>query len=57
MIKFTYDIPKNKMEIKTDSEDVGTNTKQIVITISICTTALIGFALYLEHRKYLIDNK
>lgn len=57
MIKFTYDIPRNKMEIKTDNKDVGNNTKQIIITISICTTALIGFNLYLECRKCLINNK
>lgn len=57
MIKFAYDIPKNKMEIKTDNKDVGINTKQIVITISICATALIGFALYLDYNKYLIDNR
>ena len=57
MIRFMYDIPKNKIEIKTDNEDIGINTKQIVITISICTTALIGFSMYIEYQKYLSDIK
>lgn len=57
MIKFTYDIPRNKMEIKTDNEDIGINTKQIIITISICATALIGFSMYIEHQKYLAEIK
>lgn len=57
MIRFAYDIPRNKIEIKTDNRDVGNNTKQIVIAISICATALIGFSMYIEHQKYLADIK
>lgn len=57
MIRFMYDVPKNKIEIKTDNKDVGKNTKQVVITISICATALIGFSMYIEYQKYLADIK
>ena len=57
MIRFMYDIPKNKIEIKTDNEDIGINAKQIVLTISICATALIGFSMYIEYQKYLSDIK
>lgn len=55
MITFTYDIPKNKMTIKTDSDDVKKNTKHIVMTVTICATALLGFNLYLEYKKCLIE--
>lgn len=55
MIKFTYDIPKNKMEIKTDNADVKKNTRDIIITITFCATCLIGFNFYLEYKKYLLD--
>ena len=57
MIRFMYDVPKNIIEIKTDNKDVGKNTKQVVITISICATALIGFSMYIEYQKYLADIK
>ena len=57
MIRFAYDISRNKMEIKTDNADVGNNTKQIVIAISICATTLIGFSMYIEYRKYLADMR
>ena len=57
MIRFMYDIPKNKIEIKTDNKDVGNNTKQVVIAISVCATALIGLSMYIEYQKYLADIK
>ena len=57
MIRFMYDIPRNKIEIKTDNKDVGNNAKQVVIAISICATALIGFSMYIEYQKYLADIK
>ena len=57
MIRFAYDISRNKMEIKTDNADIGNNTKQIVIAISICATTLIGFSMYIEYRKYLADMR
>ena len=55
MITFTYDIPKNRMTIKTDSDDVKKNTKHIIRTVTVCATALLGFNLYLEYKKYLIQ--
>lgn len=57
MTTFTYDVMKRKAEVKTDNKDVGENTKQLLLVISICATALIGFSMYIEHQKYLIDNK
>lgn len=54
MIKFTYDIPKNKMEIKADDKETVKDFKQIVRTITICGTILIGFNLYLEYKKYTL---
>ena len=55
MITFTYDISKNKMTIKTNSDDVKKNTKHIIMTVTVCATALLGFNLYLEYKKYLIQ--
>lgn len=57
MINFTYDIPKRKIVIKSDNKDVGDNTKQIIIAISICATTLICFNIYIEHQKCLMNNK
>lgn len=54
MIKFTYDIPKNKMEVKADDQKAAKDLKQIVTTITICSTILIGFNLYLEYKKYTL---
>ena len=57
MTTFTYDITKRKAEVKTNNKDVGENAKQILLVISICTTALIGLNMYIEYQKYLIDQK
>lgn len=57
MSKFTYDVTKRKAEVKTDNKDVGENTKQLLLVISICATALIGLNMYIEYKKYLIDQK
>lgn len=57
MTKFTYDVTKRKAEVKTDNKDVGENTKQLLLVISICATALIGLNMYIEYKKYLIDQK
>lgn len=57
MTKFTYDVTKRKAEVKTDNKDVGENTKQLLLVISICAKALIGLNMYIEYKKYLIDQK
>lgn len=46
MIELTYDV--NKIKIKSDDYEISKNTKQILITITLCTTALIGLGMYLE---------
>lgn len=53
MLRFTYDISKNKMEIKTDVDDVRKNTKDIIVTVTICSTVLIGAWMLLEYKKFI----
>lgn len=56
MIKFIYDIPKNKMTVEAKDEKSQKDVKQMVIFITSCATILIGFNLYLEYKKYLIQG-
>lgn len=54
-MELTYDIPKNKMKIKADDKEAIKEFERIIRTIAICGTLLIGFNLYLEYKKYLIE--
>lgn len=55
MITFTYDIPKNKMTVQAKDEKSQKDIKQIIIFMTGCATILIGFNLYLEYKKYLMQ--
>lgn len=56
MVRFTYDIPKNKMKIEADNDDIQKNTRDVIIAITVCSTILMGIWMGLEYRKYLTTN-